>query len=256
VLGFAKQLFDHKLNAGKWYQNKHLKKIHKTIFDTLFSGAEEGYGKKLIDVEYGTPDYQMLAYMRKNLSVFSGFKTYQELRTVSDLLINPVTGKQREFNEFRLLVKQMDATYNVTYLQAEYNHAVASAQMAARWQDIAEDADGYDLRYDGVMDDLIRPAHAKLNGVIRPIHDPFWKIYYPPNDWNCRCSVTKVEKGSVEVTEIDLPNLPELKPMFANNVGIDGTVFPEKHPYYHVSAGTAGQIKKAVSAWLPKPRKN
>lgn len=40
-----------------------------------------------------------------------------------------------------------------------------------------------------VMDDRTRPVHRALHGVIKPADDPFWDEHYPPDGFNCRCTV-------------------------------------------------------------------
>ena len=52
--------------------------------------------------------------------------------------------------------------------------------------------------YSAVMDSATRPAHAKLHGTILPKTDPFWDRNYPPNDWNCRCTVRVYTKKQLE----------------------------------------------------------
>lgn len=32
-----------------------------------------------------------------------------------------------------------------------------------------------------------RPQHLALNGVVEPAESDFWRRYYPPNGWGCRC---------------------------------------------------------------------
>lgn len=44
-------------------------------------------------------------------------------------------------------------------------------------------------RYSAVLDSRTRPGHAAKNGIILHRDDPWWKINYPPNAWNCRCKV-------------------------------------------------------------------
>ena len=34
-----------------------------------------------------------------------------------------------------------------------------------------------------------RPAHVALDGITKAADDPFWRTYYPPNGWGCRCRV-------------------------------------------------------------------
>lgn len=45
------------------------------------------------------------------------------------------------------------------------------------------------IRYVAVLDERTRFSHASAHGLILPIDDPWWEINYPPNGFNCRCSV-------------------------------------------------------------------
>ncbi len=63
-------------------------------------------------------------------------------------------------------VQKIDATYNRNYLRTEYNFVQASAEMAAKWEGVAEDGDRYNLLYRTAGDDKVRPEHAALNGIL------------------------------------------------------------------------------------------
>ena len=39
-----------------------------------------------------------------------------------------------------------------------------------------------------------RPAHLSWVGTILPVDDPFWSTHFPPNGWNCKCSVRQVSR--------------------------------------------------------------
>jgi len=53
-------------------------------------------------------------------------------------------------------------------------------------------------RYVAVMDDRTRPEHAAWHGTILPADDPWWDTHYPPNGWNCRCTVVSVSDAELE----------------------------------------------------------
>lgn len=80
-------------------------------------------------------------------------------------------------------------------MRAEYNFAVQSCQMAVRWHEFSKDDDDYNLQYRTANDGKVRPAHQVLNGVTLSFSDKFWNDYYPPLDWNCRCTVVQVRKN-------------------------------------------------------------
>jgi len=35
----------------------------------------------------------------------------------------------------------------------------------------------------------VRHTHREMQGIIRPIDDPYWLTHWPPNGINCRCHV-------------------------------------------------------------------
>lgn len=135
-------------------------------------------------------------------------------------------------------VQSIDETYNRNYLRAEYNFAGASAEMAARWEEFAKDEDEYYLQYRTAGDDHVRPEHAALHGVTRPMSDSFWDTYYPPNGWNCRCTVVQVLKDKYPATDRTEAMqrgrealARDKKGMFAFNPGKQGKTFPDYNPY-------------------------
>lgn len=131
--------------------------------------------------------------------IFSGLKTFHELNEAFPSLIDE-NGNRKPFERFLNDVKTIDTTYNRNYLRAEYNYIQSSAEMAAKWEQYAEDGDRYNLQYRTAGDSKVRPEHAALNGVTLPLSDPFWESYYPPNGWGCRCTVVQVRKSKYPTT--------------------------------------------------------
>lgn len=141
--------------------------------------------------------------MRERLTrsnyIFSGMKTFHELNEAFPSLLDE-NGDRKTFEHFLNDVQTINETYNKNYLRAEYNFVHQSAQMASRWEQFEEDGDRYYLQYRTAGDDKVRPEHAALNRITLPMSDPFWESYYPPNGWNCRCTVVQVLKWKYDKT--------------------------------------------------------
>ncbi len=169
--------------------------------------------------------------------IFSGFKTYHELNEAFPSLIDE-NGERKPFERFLNDVLAIDSTYNRNYLRAEYNFCQASADMAAKWEQIVADGDRYNLQYRTQHDDKVRPEHAALDGVTLPPSDPFWESYYPPNGWNCRCTVAQVRKSKYPTTDPEEARArgeealqKDTRGIFRFNSGKQGKTFPDYNPY-------------------------
>lgn len=184
---------------------------------------------------------EMSDIMRQRLQrsnyIFSGIKTFHELNEAFPSLLDE-NGNRKPFERFLNDVQTIDNTYNSHYLRAEYNFVQSSAQMAAKWEQFAEDGDRYNLQYRTAGDSKVRPAHAALNGVTLPPSDPFWQTYYPPNGWNCRCNVVQVRKSKYPVTPHDEAMKrgeealqDDTKGIFHFNPGIQQKTIPDYNPY-------------------------
>ena len=184
---------------------------------------------------------EMSDLMRQRLTrsnyIFSGIKTFHELNEAFPSLLDE-NGNKKTFERFLNDVRKIDETYNSNYLRAEYNFVQASAEMAAKWEKFMEDGDHYYLQYRTQHDDKVRPEHASLDRVTLPPSDTFWESYYPPNGWNCRCTVVQVLKRKYEPTPHDeAMSLGEealqtdKKGIFHFNSGKEQKTFPDYNPY-------------------------
>jgi len=195
---------------------------------------------------------ELTAALENNIFFFSGFKTHHELVEASKLLKDE-NGNFKPFKQFLKDVEKIDDTYNRNYLNAEYNFATASSQMAVKWKEWEADGDDYDLQYRTAGDDRVREEHAALNGITLPQSDPFWKSYLPPNGWNCRCTTVQVRKGKYPQSDSEKAIArgnamtdPLKKQIFRFNPGAQEKIFPPKHPYYKAPEIVKQVLEKIV----------
>jgi len=227
--------------------------LFKWTANELFTGVTKGFGGSFDQFYHTDPDYKMLAKLETDVHVFSAFKTYQQLRQVTDLLTDK-EGNIKPFGQFKKDVEEIGNQFNVNWLNTEYNQAIASSQMASLWVDIEANQEALPfLKYHTAGDGRVRPAHALLSGIVKPVNDEFWNSYYPPNDWGCRCDVIQLATG--EETNMKGRKLPTLKPMFDTNTGKRGVVFPEKHPYYKVAKEDKEAAKNNFGMDIPDKNK-
>lgn len=184
---------------------------------------------------------EMSDLMRQRLTrsnyIFSSIKTFHELNEAFPSLLDS-NGNRKTFEAFLNDVRKIDNTYNSNYLRAEYNFVQSSAEMAAKWERFSEDGDRYNLQYRTANDGKVRPEHAALNGVTLPPSDPFWEEYYPPNGWNCRCTVVQVRKSKYPATPHDEAMAlgeealqRDTKGIFHFNPGKEDKTVPDYNPY-------------------------
>lgn len=184
---------------------------------------------------------KMSDLMRRRLTrsnyIFSGMKTFHELNEAFPSLLDE-DGSRKPFERFLNDVRKIDEKYNGNYLRAEYNFVVSSAEMAARWEGFMEDGDRYYLQYRTANDGKVRPEHAAMHGITLPPSDSFWEEFYPPNGWNCRCTVIQVRKSKHPATDHEeamalgeLATGRDSKGIFRFNPGKEGKSVPDYNPY-------------------------
>ena len=203
-----------------------------------------------LELADNAPSEALILALRENVSIFSAFKTYQELRLATDLLIDE-DGGIRSFSSFRDEIEKLSETFNVHYLKSEYINAVTSAQSAAAWERFEEDKDVFDLQYVTAGDERVREEHEVLDGLIRPVDDKIWDTIMPPNGWRCRCDVQQVEIDEDARSDADeaqrLADRAHRNEIFKFNAGKERQAFSEKHPYYQVqNASDREEIERFI----------
>lgn len=203
------------------------KDLIEQIYKDVSQPVKEEFGQRWVDYDYKEPQ-SLIQKFKKNLWQFSSAKTLAELEYINGLLIDK-NGKIKPEHQFMQDVKKANILFNRNYLQAEYQTAKRGAQMAHLWTKFQEQKEYYpNLVYRTVGDSRVRPEHAALNGIVKPIDDPFWKTYYPPNGWRCRCTVMntaeKVSEGTFEDKTV--------KPEFHGNTALDEEILTSKGTFF------------------------
>lgn len=241
------------LNTGE----KAFKRLHeKGSYNPKDLETEKAY-KDLIDQTFDVfnfaitdndiPD-EMRTALQDDARLFGGLKTHAQLFEASKLLLDD-KGNLKPFSQLSHEYDKLNIQYNKNYLEAEYEFAVGSSQMAAKWNEFG-DNDRYELQYRTAGDNRVRPEHDALNSITLPKSDPFWSSYMPPNGWNCRCTVVEVLKdkfptsdsekaitaGEKATSQIGKDGKNRLE-IFRFNPGAQKVVFPPAHPYGKVKGG-------------------
>lgn len=217
--------------------------LYYKIADYLKKGLYEGFGGDLEAFE--GKDLELLAELRENIYMFSAAKTFQQVRDMTDLLVDD-SGHVRSFSDFEDLASQIFTQYNENWLSAEYDTAISSGRSGVRWNRIEnEKATLPFLRMSVVEDDNTSDICEPLDGITLPVDDPFWDEYYPPNHFRCRTTVEQLEEDAQQSSKAEVGEAVEhadqdMDDMFKMNVGKDKVVFNEDHPYFDVASKDKG----------------
>ena len=217
--------------------------------------GEVNRGFTVPGIEVGT--LKIIRGFRKNINEFSGAKTVSEVKQLSEAVIGP-TGAKMPFKEYRKIGRQIDSTYNLTWLKTERNTAFAQAQSAEQWQRTQDKKDLFPyLQYQTVGDNRVRPAHRDWDGIIKPVDDEFWNTRMPPNDFGCRCRVIRLRQGTEtnldqhrtqvnrqreKVGEPAVSNLKNTSDVFDTNPAKAKYVFKKSTTPYFEDARAVGQV--------------
>lgn len=240
VLKAAENAFKHLHSKGSYKAGDITEEPYQKLIDETYKVFNSAIKDNDIPLE-------MMSALQSDAFLFGGLKTHAQLLEANSLLTKD--GRVKSYRELEHEFTKLNVEYNQNYLEAEYQFAVNSAQMAANWAALDEDG-RYNLQYRTASDDRVRPEHAELEGITLPKEDDFWLEYYPPNGWNCRCTVVEVRKSKYEesdsakalesgekaTTKIGKDGKNRLE-IFRFNPGKEEKLFPPKHPYYPRGCG-------------------
>lgn len=124
------------------------------------------------------------------ISAMEQGKTFQEFRNSLQPTLQKkgwwgkkeVDGKEVQLGSPHRLKTIFNVNIQTAYQVGHYRHMTDPDVLTARpyW------------RYVAVNDARTRPQHRAWHGTILPASSKWWDTHYPPNGWNCRCTVVSM----------------------------------------------------------------
>lgn len=170
-----------------------------------------------------------LSSYSKNLESFSGAKLYNQTEELIDAsrFIEKPEDFDSEFN-------QITNRYSSAWSNTEKIQASSVGNASETWNAIQKGSSPL-LQYITVGDEVVRPSHADLNGIIEPKTSGWWSTYFPPNGYRCRCTVSAIFDKEDAIITPKRTQSPEIDKDFAVNWGEVNYIFPKSHPYFNTS---------------------
>lgn len=139
---------------------------------------------KLADIFYALP-----AEKRAQAFTVSGLAKLDQVQRVADAMAKSQADGQT-LREFQQWAKTQDWGLPGHRLETIYRNAVQNSYQAGHWRDFEENTkDRPYLMLDAINDSRVRPSHLALDGIIKPVKDPFWSTHSPPMGHRCRCTL-------------------------------------------------------------------
>jgi SPP1 gp7 family putative phage head morphogenesis protein len=207
--------------------------LYDAIVKYLKKGVFDGFGSTFNNVL--EQDKELLTQLVENIHIFSGAKTYQQVKEINSLLVNE-DGELVTQSEFTKLGKEKFELWNDTWGETEYKTAIGQSQMASKWNEIERTKDVLpNLEYSAVLDENTSDICEPLNGIVAPVDDPIWDTISPLNHFNCRCLILQVDSEVTENYEDKAQEVEgNMQDLFKFNAGKTGEVFTKDHPYFDV----------------------
>lgn len=222
--------------------------LYEKTANYLTQGVYDVYGIGY-DQSIMAPEFETIRHLKANIHVFSAAKTFQSILDIQSQLFDD-DGNIRSFRDFEQRASKIESLYNKAWLRAEYRTTINQARSAKNWDRYSSQKNTFPyLRYETKDDSKVRPEHASMDGITLPVDHPFWNQYFPPNGWNCRCTITQIRKAtSTKLDQIGTTDdgTPEFKgvtlpdQLFRLNSGKHQVIFVDdkqkglSHPYFKV----------------------
>lgn len=171
------------------------------------------------------------AQYKKDAFTLAGAADVRLIGKIRDALAEAAE-KGETKDQFELAVKKITDDAGVQELNAftldtAFNTAMQKAYSLGRYDQMQDPATKNVFpfwQYWTVGDDRVRPEHAVLDQFTARADDPVWMKIYPPNGFNCRCSVvpvmeTEALKADKDANEPGYARLPLLAKLLVPQPG-------------------------------------
>lgn len=215
--------------------------LFEATWQTLNLAIDKGFGK----IEYNHPDADFVYELRHNAGLFAAFKVHRQQNDMAARLADD-NGQVKPFSQWVKDVQPIASHYNRNWLQTEYSTAIMRARQAAQWRKYERNADLFpNLKWLPSTSIDKREGHVPFYGLVKPIDDPFWKMHYPGNLWNCKCGITNTDDKPADYT----PTAPyKPAPGLDANPATGQLYNVNTHPYKtRAYEGAAQAVKNAVN---------
>lgn len=194
----------------------------KVVLPETYYGELQGLARQQAFSISGLASLDQLTIVRDSLAakLQSGqtFRQWQKDITESGTLDLP---RHRLDNIFR------------TNIQSNYNRG--------RWERFVavKDTQPY-LMYDAINDSRVRPSHLAMDGIIRPVDDPFWHSHAPLNGYRCRCRLVSLNERLAQARSGNGTGL---------NKGVDAQAMqPDKGFDYNPGEDLMAGVKRGIAS--------
>ena len=195
-------------------------------------GLEKGFKGSVFDMAWESPDRKMKEHLQNNVYEFSHAKSFEQLQALTRALYDK-EGNIVPYNEFKELAGRINNELGIRHLKTEYNTAISASKQASKWARYGKDKDIFpNLMFVTAGDSRVRPSHEALDGVVKPMDDPFWDRNAAPLGWGCRCDTRQATGGRKVTPDNQIIEPGDTPPLFGVNFARNGMVFPPGHPYF------------------------
>ena len=157
--------------------------------------------------------YSLDLNSRQYASTVSGLASLNQVKSVLNSVYS-VVESGGTFQDFQKMIEAEGIDLSEAQLKNVFRTNTQNAYGYGRWlhQQRNKGKRPY-LMMMVINDKRTRPTHSMLDRIIRHIDDPFWRRYYPPWAFMCRCTVMSLtEKQAMKygiTPDDELPDLPK-----------------------------------------------